>query len=109
VTVVVALTAYNGVVEGINATHYADTFGMKVATATQLAYGAFAVLALVAMAFRRRLVPRLLIPWGAAVVATGALAPVVYAGTSMAVGLLVGAITAIVVGLAIWAWPRTGP
>jgi len=109
VIVALLLTGYNGVVEGINATRFADTPGMKVATATQLLYGLGAVAALAAMGFRRRLVFPILVVWGLAVTATGALAPVVYAGRSFGLGAAVGATTALVVVLLLWAWPGRRP
>jgi hypothetical protein len=80
VIVALRLTAYNGLVEGINATRFPDTPGMKVATATQLLYGVAAVAALLSMRLRPRLVLPILVAWGLAVTATGVLAPVVYAG-----------------------------
>jgi hypothetical protein len=47
VVVALTLTGFNGIVEGLNAIHFADTPGMKVATATQLLYGFSAAAALV--------------------------------------------------------------
>jgi hypothetical protein len=98
------LTAYNGLVEGVNATHFADTVGMRVATVTQLLYGVFGAAALLAIVFRPRWVFRLLLGWGVAVVATGLLAPIVYAGQSTSVALGVGVGTLAAVSVVLWAW-----
>ncbi|MGH2375344.1 MAG: hypothetical protein ACRDIC_17965 [bacterium] len=106
VAVALLLTGYNGLVEGVNATHYADTLGMKLATATQLGYGITALAALAAWALRPRAVLRILVVWGHAVVATGLLAPVVYAGHSVPYGIAIGSVTALVVTLVLFAWPR---
>jgi hypothetical protein len=106
-TLIVALllfTAYNGLYEGFNATRYGASVGQRVATGTQLAYGAFAVAALAAMVARRRWAGSLLVLWGIAVVATGALAPVVWGDTPVRVGVLAGLATAGVVGLVLWGW-----
>jgi hypothetical protein len=106
VIVALLLTGYKGLVEGVNATHVADTPGMKVATATQLLYGVTAVAAILAMRLWPRLVFPILIAWGLAVTATGALAPVVYAGRPLGWGVSGGALTGAVVSLLLWAWPR---
>jgi hypothetical protein len=105
VVVALTLTGFNGIVEGLNATHFADTPGMKVATATQLLYGFSAAAALVAMAVRRQLVFAILAVWSLALTATAVLAPVVYAGRGVGVGVAFGAATALVTGLLLWAWP----
>ncbi|HEV8357204.1 MAG TPA: hypothetical protein VGQ17_10610, partial [Gemmatimonadales bacterium] len=109
VGIALLLTGYNGLIEGINATHVADTPGMKVATATQLLYGFAAVAAIAAIFVRRRLVFPILVGWGIALVLTGALAPVVYGGSSLGVGLAGGAVTAVLVALVLRAWPARGP
>lgn len=105
VAMALLLSGYNGIIEGIQATHVADTPGMKVATATQLLYGFAGIAAIAAIFLRRRLVLPILVAWGIAVVATGALAPVVYGGSSLGVGLAGGAVTAVVVAFVLWAWP----
>jgi len=84
VGIALLLTGYNGIVEGINAAHVADSPGMKVATAAQLLYGFGAAAALTAAVVRRRPVFPVLVVWGIAVVLTGALAPIVYAGRPLA-------------------------
>ena len=105
VGIALLLTAYNGVIEGINAMRVADTTGMKVATATQLLYGIAALVVLAMALFRRELVFPILVVWGLGVVFTAGLAPVVYAGRSVPVGLAVAAGVAVVVALVLWAWP----
>lgn len=82
---------------------------MRVATATQLLYGIGAVAVVGALRFWRRFVFHLLVIWGGAVVATGLLAPVVYTGRPIAVGLAVGAATTLVVGVVLWARPNPPP
>ncbi|HEV8149533.1 MAG TPA: hypothetical protein VGP61_05050 [Gemmatimonadales bacterium] len=97
-------TGYNGLVEGVSATHYADTGGMQVATVTQLLYGVLSVAALLALGFRRRRVHGLLVGWAIALTATMALAPVVYGGQSLWKGVLAGSVTALIAGLAVRGW-----
>ena len=109
VVVALLLTGYNGIVEGLNASNFADTLGMKVATATQLLYGFSAAAAFAAMGLRRQLVLPILAVWSLALTGTAILAPVVYAGRSLGVGAAVGTATALVTGLLLWAWPRAAP
>ena len=100
--------AYNGLVEGWRELHNDDTPAMRVATVTQLLYGAAATLALLALAvpaWRRRVFPLLLV-WAVATTSTGALAPVVYGGRSLGVGAAAGAITALIAGALVWVWHR---
>ena len=104
IVLMLGLSAYNGLLEGTNAVRFATTPGMKIATATQLLYGVAAACALAVMLMRRQLVPMLLVAWAAGLIITGALAPVVYGGTSIAVGLAGGALMAAVVVLVTWAW-----
>jgi hypothetical protein len=101
---VTLLTAYNGIVEGINATHSAGTIGMKIATVTQLLYGGFGAAALIAMVLRRRWVSRLLAGWGFTLVATATLAPIVYADSSIGVGVALGGLVAAVAVFVLWVW-----
>ena len=106
ILVLLAATAYNGLVEGIQGTHFASTTGMRVAVATQLAFGVLGLAALITVFLRPRWVFPLLVPWALAATATAALAPVVYAAASPGIGAATGAAAALVTGLAVWAWRR---
>ena len=99
--------AYNGLVEGINATHHADTPGMRVATVTQLLYGVAAVVALLALATKRAWSRWAVLGCFLAASVTGGLAPVVYGGEPVRTGLLSGAVSALLLGLVYWAWRRS--
>jgi hypothetical protein len=99
-------TAYNGTVEGLNATRYASSIGQRIASVTQLAYGALAIAAILGIALRHPMTITVLVAWGGAVVSTAALAPVVYAGASASVGLGAGLAAAVVAAGAIEAWRR---
>jgi hypothetical protein len=106
VVLILLVTTYNGLVEGMLATRFADTPGMRVATGTQLLYGVFGAATLVALMARRSWVVGLLSGWGLAVVLTAALAPVVYGGTSLANGASAGVGAAVVVAILLWVWRR---
>ena len=101
-------TTYNGFVEGFNMTHYWGTPGMKVATAFQLAYGVLGAVGLFVLVRRPRWSGAVLLGWCVAVTAEGLLAPIVYAGQSIAYGVVAAAIVAAIAGSAWWAWARAG-
>ena len=101
------VTAYNGLVEGVIATRHAGTPGMRVATVTQLLYGICSVVALLALATKRRWALWPVVGWAAAVIATAGLAPVVYGGAPVRTGVLSGVAAALLLGLVIWAWRRS--
>jgi hypothetical protein len=109
------LTAYNGLVEGWNATHFADTLGMKIATALQLAYGVLGVVGLFVLWRRPRWSRSALLGWSTTVTGEGALAPVVYAGKGIGFGVGVAAVVAALTVGACYAWaksalaPNAGP
>ena len=100
-------TAYNGIIEGVAATHYATTRGMQVATAGQLLYGFTAAATLLALAFQRRLVAPLLVLWGIGGTLVAALAPVVYGGQPWGIGVLSGAAAAFLFWLIHSLWQRS--
>jgi len=100
-------TAYNGIVEGLNATHFASTTGQRIATLTQLGYGVLALAAMVAMGLKHAMTTAVLVLWGGAIVVTALLAPVVYGGTSIGVAIGAGLASTIVVGLVILGWQRS--
>ena len=96
--------AYNGLYEGSLAARHAATPGMRVAAATQLLYGVFGLAALLAMGLRPAWVTPLLCGTGAASCLTAGLAPVVYGGATVSVGIVSALITAVLFVLAIWCW-----
>ena len=108
-TLCLLCSAYNGLVEGYNMTHYWGTLGMKVATAFQLAYGVLGAAGLFALVRRPRWSHAVLLGWCVAVVAEGVLAPIVYAGQTILYGGLVAAIVAGIAGFAWWSWARATP
>ena len=109
VVLLLLATAYNGIFEGLNAARHASTLGQRVATVTQLAYGVLAIAAIVAVAIRHRITLALLVGWAAALVATAALAPIVYGGASVVVAAVAVILVALVTGSVIVAWRRANP
>lgn len=101
---IVALCAYAGLEDGLRAFAGAVTAAQRVASVTQLLYGALSVAVLLAMLFRRGWVAALLLAWGAAVTVTGGLAPVVWGEQGWGVGAAAGASVAAAVALVLWAW-----
>ena len=100
------VTAYAGIVDGIDGSRSAATEGQRIAAATQMAFGVAAVAALIAMALRSRLALPILVVWGGALTVAGGLAPVVYGETGILVGLAAGLSVAVVVGLVVLAWRK---
>ena len=106
VVALLLLTAYTGIVDGLEASRSATRPLERVAAASQLAYGGLAVTTLMAsLIVRRWVLPHLLL-WGAALTLTGGLAPVVWGGQGALVGVLGGLCTAGIVALANWACRR---
>ena len=103
VVALLILTAYTGIVDGIDAFRGAGTTVERVGAVLQLAYGGLAAAVLIASAIARRWVLPLLIAWGAALTLTGGLAPVVWGEQGVLVGLLGGLCTAGIVALVFWA------
>ena len=79
-------SAFLGITDGVGLVRQAHTTAQAVATAAELLYGVAAVGALVALASRHKFAPHLLTLWAACVTITSGLAPVVWGGTSVAVG-----------------------
>lgn len=100
------LTAYTGLVDGSSGLRSALTPGERATIGTQLAYGVCSVAALVAMFVRRRWVFPILVAWGLALTVTGGLAPVVFGGTNVWIGVAGGASVAAVVALVLWGWRK---
>ena len=101
VVVLLLLTAYTGIADGLDAFRSASSVEPleRVAAAIQILYGALAAASLVASAVSRRWVLPLLLAWGAALTVTGGLAPVVWGEQGALVGVLGGLCTAGVVAL----------
>ena len=106
VIAVLLFFAYNGLVEVRNALRSMTTPGQKVVTATQLAYGVLSVLALASMRIRPRMTTPLLIAWAIPLVATAALAPVVYGGLGLGAGVGGGLVGLILAALTVRGWKR---
>jgi hypothetical protein len=102
----VLLSAYTGIVDGLDTSRSATQPLERVAAASQLAYGGLAVATLVALPIMRRWVLPLLLLWGAALTLTGGLAPVVWGEQGALVGVLGGLCTAGIVALVVWACRR---
>ncbi|HTT69301.1 MAG TPA: hypothetical protein VMF70_14850 [Gemmatimonadales bacterium] len=96
------VTAYLGLTGGLPLLREAHTAGQWAATATEIGYGVVAVLVLVAWASRHPWHGRLLLVWALALTVTGALAPVVWARTSLATGAVSGAGVGAVLALLLW-------
>jgi hypothetical protein len=105
VALLLLATVYGGIVDGLDAFRSSSAVKPleRVAAASQLAYGVLAAATLIASAIARRWLLPLLLAWGAALTATGGLAPVVWGEQGALVGLLGGLCTAGIVALAFWA------
>ena len=102
---VLGASAWLGISEGLIATRTAVTTGQQFASATQLGYGLFGLLSAVALVGQWRSTRLLLALWGAALVVTAALAPVVWGEPDSLAAGLSGVLAMGVVGLVIW-WVR---
>ena len=98
------LTAYTGLRDGLNGVHHAVGVGEWTVTVAQLAYGLFAILALAAMGARHRIATPFIYGWCAGAILLSFLAPVVYGGASIAVGLVSGVAGALLALLVVWVW-----
>ena len=87
---VLVVTAYAGITDGLNSLRRAATNGQQVAAATQLAYGFLGIAALVAIALGFRATTYILIAWGLAATFTAAIAPTVWGGAPMQAGIASG-------------------
>jgi hypothetical protein len=101
VVVFLLATVYTGIVDGLDAFRSASLAKPmeRVGATCQLLYGGLAAAALLASAIARRWILPLLLAWGAALTATGGLAPVVWGEQSVIVGILGGLCTAGIVAL----------
>lgn len=100
----VAFCAWAGIEDGMPAFAGAQTAGQRVASVTQLLYGALSVAVLLGIAFRPAWVAALLVAWGAVLIVTGSLATVVWGEQGWGVAAVAGVSIASVVALIVWAW-----
>jgi hypothetical protein len=100
--VVIAALSLWGSVSAIDEWRYAAGTGQRIATLTQAAYGMFGILVGLAALWRPRALGPLLWLWALSLVATAALAPVVWGQTAWTTGLWAALATAVVVGLFAW-------
>jgi hypothetical protein len=101
------LTAYTGLNDSLEEIHYAVGLGPWATTATQFAYGVFAILTVSAMGARHPIATRFLYGWCVTTVLTSCLAPMVYGGASIAVGLVSGVTGTLMAVLVLWIWRRS--
>src|SRR5262245_8573439 len=78
------------------------TFGQQAVSATQFGYALGGFVAAGALLARRSWARKALLLWAGVLTLTGGLAPVVWGGTGISVGLVAGAATAAVAALVIW-------
>ena len=102
---VLGASAWLGISEGLIATRTAATLGQQLATVAQLCYGVFALLSAVALVGRWESAHRLLLLWGASLVATAALAPMVWGVRDPLAAVLSGLLAMGVAAAVIW-WAR---
>ena len=100
--VVIAALSLWGSISAIDQWRYAAGAGQVIATLTQAAYGVFGVLVGWAALWRPRALGPSLWLWALAVMATAALAPVVWGGTGWMTGLWSGLAAAVLVALFTW-------
>lgn len=100
------LTAYTGLGDGLSGIRDAIGVGQWIATVAQLAYGVFAILALAAMGARHRTAIHFIYGWCVATILISFVAPIVYGGVSIAIGLVSGVTGALVALLVVWIWRR---
>jgi hypothetical protein len=99
---VLLATTWLGIAGGVGSYRGAGTGGQTVAAVTQLLYGASAPVCLVALLRRASWTPAVLGAWAATLTVTGALSPIVWAGTGLWSGLAAGLLTALVAGAVCW-------
>jgi hypothetical protein len=78
------------------------TSGQRVATALQLGYGGFGLIAAIALLLGGPRTRLFLAPWALCLVATAGLAPVVWGGAAWRAGALAAAVTALIAWGVVW-------
>lgn len=100
--VVIAALSLWGSISALDEWRYAAGAGQRIATLTQAAYGVFGILVGLAALWRPRALGPLLWLWALSLIATAALAPVVWGQTAWTTGLWAALATAVVVALFAW-------
>src|SRR5262245_36841973 len=100
-------TGFQGTIE-IARRSDAVTIGQKLQTMAQFAFGLFGVLSVVCLFWARRWQRVMLVAWMIAVTLAGGLAPVVWGGATVGIGLLSGAASWLIAMLITWLM-RAGP
>ncbi len=101
VGVMLAASAWLGVVEGYGSFRDSLTVGQRLCGGLQLLSGGFAGVALVALFVRRVPLRPFLWGWIACVTGTATLAPIVWGGSGLGAGLAAGGAT-LVVAVLVW-------
>jgi len=94
--------AFNGLVGGVGQLHDANTPGRQIETATQMAYGLFALLSLVTTFRARHWAPLLLTSFAISASVAGGLASVVWGESGVGTGVLSGFAALAVTLVMIW-------
>lgn len=99
VAILLAL-AYTGITGGIDqldqSSHDHYTIGQIVQTVLQLVYGVLSAACIAVRFWAKRWTRPVVIAWAASLILAGALAPVVWGHSGLAIGMLSGAITLLV-------------
>jgi len=90
VTLVLGVSVWLGLADGINDLRSAENDGQRVAAGFQIMYGLAATICLIALFFRPRWARSAFFVWAFALTATAALAPVVWGGAAWWSGALSG-------------------
>jgi len=100
--VVIAALSLWGIVSAIDQWRFATGGGQTAATLTQAAYGVFGILVGVVALWRPRVLGPMLWLWALSLIATAALAPVVWGKTAWTTGLWAAIVMAVIVALLAW-------
>lgn len=98
------LTAYSGLTDGLENVRHVVGVGQWMTIAAQLLFGVCAILALAAMGARHGSAKRFLYGWCVGTTLTSGLAPVVYGGANLLIGFVSGAAGAIISFIMLWLW-----
>lgn len=93
---------WTGISGGLRQIPESRTFGQRVQSLSQLAYGLLSVLAVLTSVWRRRWRPLILACWTVCVTLAGGFASVVWGGTTLLVGVASGAAALLVALAIIW-------
>ena len=107
-TLLLLASAYLGLTGGFALVRESHSAWQAAATATELGYGVAGLLAIVLRAAQHRWSLAVLVVWVAGLVATSALAPVVWGHASRLVGVGSGAGALVLMGGLVWGWRAAG-